>query len=34
MIVLAGFVPFVAFVVERKVSRLVEGNLARDGGTV
>jgi integral membrane protein len=31
MIVLAGFVPFVAFVVERKVTRLVEGNLATEG---
>jgi integral membrane protein len=28
MIVLAGFVPFVAFIVERKVTALVEGNLA------
>jgi len=28
MIALAGFVPFVAFVVERKITRLVEGNLA------
>jgi integral membrane protein len=28
MIVLAGFVPFVAFIVERKITRLVEGNLA------
>ncbi len=31
MIVLAGFVPFVAFVVERKVAKLVEGNLAQQG---
>ena len=33
MIVLAGFIPLSAFVVERKVTRLVEGNLARDAGS-
>jgi len=32
MIVLAGFVPLFAFVVERKITRLVEGNLAGEAG--
>jgi integral membrane protein len=33
MIVLAGFVPFVAFIVERKVTKLVEADLDDDGGS-
>jgi integral membrane protein len=32
MIVLAGFVPLFAFVVERKITRLVEDNLAGEAG--
>ncbi len=32
MIVLAGFVPFVAFVIERKVTKLVESNLVEEAG--
>lgn len=33
MIVLAGFVPLIAFVVERRITRLVESNLAGEAGS-
>jgi integral membrane protein len=31
MIVIAGFVPFVAFIVERRITSLVKGNLESAG---